>query len=76
MWGFSEFTIRRLIRDEPGVLRIEGLGSAVGKRSYTRRTIPESVTMRIYQRLTQPRQVVKLRQGPRRIVFLRDRKKG
>jgi len=33
MWHLSPATIRKLIRNEAGVLRLQGLGTAHGKRS-------------------------------------------
>lgn len=73
-WGFSTWTIRNLIKDEPGVLRLEGPGSVTGKRSYITYSVPESVASRIYQRLGQKAlQPAASRRNPRRVVFLRDR---
>lgn len=74
MWHFSPATIRKLVRNEPGVLRLEGAGATHGKRSYTTFSIPESVAFRIHERLTQePLQAQSPRRNPRRVVFLRDR---
>jgi hypothetical protein len=52
-WNLSEQTIRDLVRNEDGVLRLSNLGPSVGKRSYTTFIVPESVALRLYQRLTQ-----------------------
>ena len=72
-WGYSVGTVRKLIQNEPGVLKLEGLGSIVGKRSYTTYSVPESVANRIHERLTyRPLQFAKPRRSPRRVVFLRD----
>jgi hypothetical protein len=35
MWGFSAGTIRRMIQDEQGVLRLQGMGATTGKRPYS-----------------------------------------
>jgi hypothetical protein len=74
MWRFSPATIRKIIRNEPGVLKLQGMGSAYGKRSYTTFSIPESVALRVRERLTQePFQTQLPRRNPRRVVFLRNR---
>ena len=74
MWRLSPATIRKLIRNEQGVLKLQGLGSACGKRSYTTFSIPESVALRLHQRLTQePLQTQLPRRHPRRVVLLRNR---
>ena len=74
LWGFSPATIRNLVRDEPGVLRLEGMGRAHGRRSYTTFSIPESVALRLHERLAQqPLKAQLPRRDPRRVVFLRDR---
>lgn len=74
MWGFSAGTIRRMIQDEQGVLRLQGMGATTGKRPYTTYSIPASVATRIYQRLReQPLKTVTASRNPRRVVFLRDR---
>src|SRR5207302_1147915 len=74
MWRFSPATIRKLLRNEPGVLKLQGMGSAHGKRSYTTFSIPESVALRVRERLTQePLKAQLPRRNPRRVVFLRNR---
>ena len=74
MWHLSPATIRKLIRDEPGVVRLQGAGIAHGKRSYTTFSVPESVALRVHERLTQePLQAQLPRRNPRSVVFLRDR---
>ena len=74
LWGFSPATIRNLFRDEPGVLRLEGVGQSHGKRSYTTFSIPESVALRVRERLAQQSFKTQFtRRDPRRVVFLRDR---
>jgi hypothetical protein len=73
-WGYSVGTIRKLIKHEPGVLKLQGPGAFAGKRSYTTYSIPESVANLIYQRLGQNTLQTKLpRRNPRSVVFLRDR---
>jgi hypothetical protein len=47
MWRLGRETVRLLIKDEPGVIKIR-LGR---KRSHTIYSIPESVAMRIHTRL-------------------------
>lgn len=74
VWHLSPATIRKLVRNEPGVLKLEGLGTTHGKRSYTTFSIPESVALRVHERLAQqPLQTQLPRRDPRRVVFLRDR---
>jgi hypothetical protein len=78
-WGFSVGTIRNQFKNDPDVLRLQGPGSFSGKRSYTTIKIPESIAVRLYQRLISPplkvTNSVPLR-NPRRIVFLGDRLKS
>ncbi len=50
LWGLSERTVRRLIEQEPGVIRIHQ--SARGKRSYRRVQVPASIAERIYRKVT------------------------
>ena len=52
LWGVDESTIRRLFQDEPGVVKIGKSGRRDGKRDYVTLRIPESVTGRVYQRIT------------------------
>jgi hypothetical protein len=47
MWGLSRETIRLLIKDEPGVIKIR-LGRKKANASYS---VPESVARRIHTRL-------------------------
>jgi hypothetical protein len=49
LWGVSPYSIRRIFRDEPGVLKIRE-NSQKRKRSLTLR-IPESVVARVHMRL-------------------------
>lgn len=50
MWGYSEQTIRRLFRDEAGVLRI-GSAETRFKRKRWQLSIPESVLTRVHRHL-------------------------
>ena len=50
LWGFSENTIRRLFRKEPGVLKIVHEGN-LQKRRYTSLRIPERIAQRVHRRL-------------------------
>ncbi len=50
LWEFSERTVRRLIEQEPGVIRIHQ--SSRGKRSYRRVQVPASIAERIYRKIT------------------------
>ena len=71
---FSENTIRKLFKHEPGVIALEGDGKFSGKRGYATRRIPESVKQRVLQRLAQkPFKVELAPRRPRSVVFLRDR---
>ena len=70
LWGFSDNTIIRLFTAEPGVIRLE---SGAGRRKYTTLSIPESVALRVHQRLSQESLQTHLPTGnPLRIIRLRD----
>ena len=74
MWGFSTTTIRRLIADEPDVLRLQGMGATSGKRQYTTYSVPASVAVRLHERLShKPLKTKATGRAPRRVVLLRDR---
>jgi hypothetical protein len=49
LWGFSRHTIIRLFADEPGVLNLGRLGTE--RRRYVSLSIPESVALRVHERL-------------------------
>jgi hypothetical protein len=49
LWGFSDKTIIRLFTAEPGVIRLESGG---GRRRYTTLSIPESIALRVHERLS------------------------
>jgi hypothetical protein len=77
MWNFSAGTIRRMIQDEQGVLRLQGLGPTAGKRSYTTYSVPASVAVRLHERLSNKRLHTQLPgRTPRRIVFFRNGDRG
>jgi hypothetical protein len=46
-WALGRETVRKLVKDEPGVLKIR-LGR---KKAYTAYSVPESVAKRIHTRL-------------------------
>lgn len=49
-WALSEKTVRRMFENEPGILAWGSKGS-VGKRAYRSMRIPESIMIRIHQRV-------------------------
>ena len=53
MWGLSPAAIRRLFRDEPGVLRF-GKEKRGHQRDYVTLRIPTRVAERVYQRMMRP----------------------
>lgn len=70
LWGFSDNTIIRIFAGEPGVIRLE---SSSGRRKYTTLSIPESVALRVHERLSQETFEAQLAAGnPLRIMRLRD----
>jgi hypothetical protein len=74
LWGFSDNTIIRLFSTETGVIRLE---SGTGRRKYTTLSIPESVALRVHERLGQEPLQAQLSTGnPLRIVRLRDLNAG
>jgi hypothetical protein len=48
MWGLGRETLRLMVKDEPGVIKIR-MGR---KKSHTTYSVPESVAQRIHRRLT------------------------
>ena len=50
LWQLSKDAIRRLFRNEPGVLVLSGPISRVRKRPYKTIRIPESVVRRVHKR--------------------------
>ena len=74
LWGFSDNTIIRIFASEPGVIRLE---SGVGRRKYTTLSIPESVALRVHERLGQEPFQTQLSAGnPLRVIRLRDLNAG
>jgi hypothetical protein len=70
LWGFSDNTIIRMFACEPGVVRLE---SGAGRRKYTTLSIPESVALRVHERLSQESLQAQLSAGnPVRVIRLRD----
>lgn len=70
LWGFSENTIIKLFSNEDGVLRLE---SPTGKRKYATLSIPETVAIRVHERLgSQALQRASARRNPLRVVHLRE----
>jgi hypothetical protein len=55
-WKLSEKVIRRLVRDEPDVMKLYGPGLLMGtaKRGHVTLRIPVSVVIRIREQLTRP----------------------
>jgi AraC-like DNA-binding protein len=62
MWGLSPTAIRRLFRDEPGVLRF-GREKRGHQRDYMTLRIPASVLERVYRRMMRPGFVTSADQG-------------
>lgn len=52
MWGWSDETVRRVFRDEPGVLRTQLPSLRTRKRQNFTLRIPESVLTRVHSRLS------------------------
>lgn len=50
MWHLSETVVRKLFRDEPGVIRIDAPERRF-KRGYCSLRIPESIAERVHARL-------------------------
>jgi len=70
LWGLSRNTIIKHFATEEGVLRI---AANSGKRKYTVLSIPESVALRVHERLHQvPLPTVRLTRTPRRIIRVKD----
>ena len=52
LWGMSDEAVRRLFRDEPGVLKIGRQESQGRKRRKVTLRIPLSVVQRVHRRLS------------------------
>ena len=74
LWGFSKNTIRKLFVNEPGVIC---LGKSSDKREYCSLSIPESVALRVHERLGNNTLKPRLtRRHPLRVIRLRDLNAG
>src|ERR1051325_7889808 len=74
LWGFSDNTIIRLFSTEAGVIRLE---TGTGRRKYTTLSIPESVALRVHERLSEESLQAHLAGGnPLRIVSPGDLNAG
>lgn len=51
-WHLDTNSVRRIFRDEPGVLKFGNGRSTYKKRAYTTIRIPQSVLDRVYRRMT------------------------
>ena len=70
LWGFCDNTIIKLFGNEPGVLRLERI---TAKRKYVILSIPESIALRVHERLGNQLFQTQLPGGnPLRVVRLRD----
>jgi AraC-like DNA-binding protein len=52
LWGLSTKTVQRIFGKETGVIRVANEGT--GKRRYATLSIPESVALRVHDRLGHP----------------------
>lgn len=55
LWAYSDTRVRRIFQDEPGVLKVGEPSRRLGrklKRSYYTLSIPESVAIRVHNRLS------------------------
>jgi hypothetical protein len=74
LWGFSANTIIRLFATEEGVIR---LVSGIGKRKYVTLSIPESIALRVHERLGREALQAQLpHPNPLRVIRLRDLNSG
>ena len=71
LWGLSAKTVTRMFAEEAGVIRVANDGT--GKRKYATLSIPESVALRVHERLgNQPFQATLAGGHPLRIIRLGD----
>ena len=71
LWSLSTKTITRIFAHEPGVIQVTSDFST--KRKYATLSIPESVALRVHERLgQQPLQAALPGVNPLRVVHLRD----
>ena len=59
-WGLSKDSIRKLFRDEEGVIAIERPAVSRRKRRYTTLSVPESVVRRVHTKLSKKRKLMPL----------------
>jgi hypothetical protein len=59
LWGWSDDAVRRTFRNEPGVVAIRH-PERRGKRPYSKLSIPESVLVRVHERLSGKKEIVTL----------------
>jgi len=75
LWGLSAKTVTRMFAEEAGVIRVANNGA--GKRKYATLSIPESVALRVHERLgNQPFQATLAGGHPLRIIRLGDLNAG
>jgi len=71
LWGVSVKTIRRIFMGEAGVMRL--VNDGISKRKYAVLSIPESVALRVHERLSdQPFEAALTGGHPLRVIRLRD----
>lgn len=71
LWGLSAKTLRRIFAHEAGVIQIGNAGA--GKRKYATLSIPESIALRVHERLgNPPLQPALPGVNPHRVIHLRD----
>ena len=71
LWGLSSKTLTRIFAGEAGVIRIDNVGA--GKRKYATLSIPESVALRVHERLgKQALQPSFAQSHPLRVIRLSD----
>ena len=71
IWGLSAKTVTRMFAEEAGVIRVANAGTC--KRKYATLSIPESVALRVHERLgNQPFQATLPAGHPLRIIRLGD----
>lgn len=51
-WSLDANSVRRIFREEPGVLKFGNAKSTYKKRAYTTIRIPQSVLDRVHKRMT------------------------
>lgn len=75
LWSLSPNTITRLFAAEPGVIKIDNIGT--GKRKHVTLSIPESIASLVHERLGHQVFESRLsRRDPPRIIRLRDLDRG